>query len=196
MIVLADSRNSLNSVGNVDIDVIADELIGILTVVGIKADRENKVAVRFRNGDAKIVDRCRQLTLGAGNSVLHVDRGNIQVIPRLEGNGDGGASIVAAAGGHVVHALNTVDGFFQRDRDRRFDFLRARSNIGRTHRDLRRRQLRIQRDGQAGDDDRAGQNNEECANGGEDRPMDKEINKHVELPLPHKIKRIHYGYVA
>ena len=80
--------------------------------------------------------------------VLHVDRGDLDVARRLEGDGDGRDAVVAAGRGDVAHALDAVELLLERDGDRALDHVRARADVGAGHRDLRRREIRVLRDRQ------------------------------------------------
>ena len=77
----------------------------------------------------------------------------------------------------VAHALDAVDGFFQRNGDGLLDRVGIGAHVVGGDRYLRRRQLRIQRDRQGGDAHRSGQDDHQRADGGEDRPVDEEIDK-------------------
>ena len=88
---------------------------------------------------------------------------------------------VGARRGHVEHALDAVDRLLERRGDRGLDRLRVGAGVERGDVDLRRRQLRILRDRHRRDRDRAGEDDDERADGREDRPADEGVDEHGDL---------------
>ena len=97
-----------------------------------------------------LVDCGGQPALHAGDAVLHVDGGDVEVVAGLEGDRDHAGAVVGAGGAHVAHALDAVDGFFQRDGDGLLHRLGVGADIVGDDANLRRRELRVERDGEGG----------------------------------------------
>ena len=98
-----------------------------------------------------------------------------------EGDGDGRGAVVRAGGAHVPHALDAVDGLLEDDGDGGFNDLRVGADVVAGDDDLRRRELRIERDRQSGDADGAGENDEQSADRGEDRATNEKIYEQGDL---------------
>ena len=143
----------------------------------IKSGGKNKVGVRLGDGDAGVLDFLRQAALRGRHSVLHVDRGDVQVVAGVESYVDRAGAVVRTGGGDVVHALDAVDLLLQRNRDGGLDHLRVRADVVAGDRDLRRRQIRIQRDRQGGNGDGARQNDQQGADRGKNWPLNEKINQ-------------------
>ncbi len=125
----------------------------------------------------------RQTSHDALHAVLHIDGGQVERPGQLEGDVDGAAAIVAAGGGHVAHVLHAVDGLFQNGGHRGFDRGGICAGVKRSHRDLRRRQLRKLRDRKKRDAHRSRDHDEQRGYGGKDRALNEEISKQTECPL-------------
>ena len=89
---------------------------------------------------------------------------------------DAGAA-VGARRADVAHALDAVDGFFQRNGDGLLHRVGVGAHVVAADRYLRRRQRGIHGDGKVGNAHGAGENDQQRADRGEDRPMNKEIDK-------------------
>ena len=76
-----------------------------------------------------------------------------------------------------MHALDAVDLLLQRNRDRRLHHLRIRAHIVAGNCDLRRSQIRIQRDGQRRNADRARQNDQQGADRRKNRALNEKIDQ-------------------
>src|SRR5437868_4719282 len=111
----------------------------------------------------RVADGCRQPALRGRDAVLHVDRGDVEVVAGLEGDGDAGGAVVGGGGGHVTHALDAIDGLFENGGDGRLYVLRVGADVIGAHHDLRRRKLRIERDRQRGYADRAREHDKQRA---------------------------------
>ena len=103
--------------------------IGIAIVRREEGGGEDEVRVRLGDRDSGVVDGRGQAARRGGDAVLHVDRGDVQVVAGIEGDGDGAGSIIRARRSDVLHALDAVDLLFERDRDRGLDDLRIRSYV-------------------------------------------------------------------
>ena len=91
------------------------------------------------------------------------------------------AAAVGARRADVAHPLHAVDRFFQRNGNGFLHRLRVGADIVGVHFHHRRRQRGIHGHGKIGNADGARQNDEQGANGGEDRAVNKEIDEQDEL---------------
>ena len=85
---------------------------------------------------------------------------------------------VGARRGHVAHALDAVDRLLERRGHRALHRLRVGAGVERRHRDRRRRQLGIPRDRQRRNRDRAREDDQQRADGRQDRPADEDVGEH------------------
>ena len=108
---------------------------------------EDEVAVRLGDGDAGVIDDCGETALHGGDAVLHVDGGDVEIVAGLEGNGDRRGAVVGAGGAHVPHTLDAIDGLLEDGGDGRLDVFRVGADVVAGDDDLRRCELRIERDG-------------------------------------------------
>ena len=179
---IADAGDALEGVGDIDVEVVGDEGLRERVVGRDEAGGEDEVGVGLGDGDAGVVDDGGETALGGGDAVLHVDGGDVEVVAGVEGDGDGGGAVVGAGGGHVAHAFDAVDGLFEDGGHGGFDVLGVCADVVAGDDDLRRRELRIERDGQRRDADRAGEHDQQGADRGEDRAANEEVYDKV-LPL-------------
>ena len=173
----ADARNALQGVFDVNVQVVGDVLVRKAVVGRVESGGKNEVGICLGDGYAGVLDFLRQAALGGRHAVLHVDRGDVQVVSGAEGYVDVAGAVVRTGRGDVVHPLDAVDLLLQRNRDRGLDHLRVRADVVAGDGDLRRRQDRIQRDRQAGDGNRSRQNNQQGANRGKNWPLNEKINQ-------------------
>ncbi len=113
-----------------------------------EVDDQDEIRVLLLDRHAALVDDRRQRRGGLRDAVLHVDRGDVERIADLEGDGDGRGAVVGARRGHVAHALDAVDLLFERRRHRVGDDLGAGAGIIGADDDLRRRDVGELRDRQ------------------------------------------------
>ena len=118
---VGDALDALDRVLDVDVDVVADELVVVAIALAVEAGRQDERAGHLVDGDAGVLDLVGQASHHALHAVLHIDGGQVERPGQLEGDVDGAAAVVAAGGGHVAHALHAVDGLFQDGGDGRFD---------------------------------------------------------------------------
>ncbi len=145
---------------------------------------KTKFSLTLMNRDPGLIHGCRKAALDAGNAVLYVYGGDVQVVAGLEGDGDRAGAAVGARGVDVAHPLDAVDRLLKRDGYGLLHRIGIGAHIICGNRDLRWRQRGVQGDGKIGDADGAGQYDEQCANGGEDRPAYKEIDKQSKPSFP------------
>jgi hypothetical protein len=144
---------------------------------GIEARAEDEVAVGFGDGDAGRVDRRGQPALHAGHAILHVHGGDVEVVAGGEGGCDRAGSAVGAGGTDVAHSLDAVDGLFKRNGDGLLDRVGIGAHVVAGHRHLRRRQGGIHGHGKVGNAHGSRKNDQQRADRGKNRPMNKEIYK-------------------
>src|SRR5206468_12257488 len=137
----------------------------------------HEVSAGLIDGDAELVDGGGEAALHAGDAVLHVDGGDVEVVAGLEGDRDHAGAVVGAGGAHVAHALDAVDGFFQRNGDGLLHGFGVGAYVVSDDADLGRRKLGVEGDGEGRNAHRTREDNEERAHGSEDRPENKEIDK-------------------
>ena len=184
---VAHARHALQRVRDIHVQVVRDEGRRERVVGRDKSAGQHEVGVRLGDRDAGVVHRRRQPSLRGGHAVLHVDRGDVEIVAGLEGDGDGRGAVVRRGRRHVAHALDAVDRLLEDDGHRRLDVLRVRANVVAADHHLRRRQLRIQRDRNRRQRHRAGQHNQQRANRGEDGTADEKLNQET---LPFVSRRV------
>ena len=85
-------------------------------VVGrVESGREDEVGICLGDGYAGVLDFLRQAALRGRHAVLHVDRGDVQVVAGAEGYIDVAGTVVRTGRGDVVHPLDAVDLLLQRE---------------------------------------------------------------------------------
>ncbi len=178
---VTDAGNALKRILDVNVDVVGDEGCGQRLVRGDESDGKHKVWVGLGNGDAGVINDCGQTALNRCDAVLHVDRCDIEVVTGIEGDGDGGGAVVRAGGAHVPHAFDAVDGLLEDGGNCGFDVLGVGSDVDAGDNDLRRRKLGIERDGQSGYADGAGEHDEKSTDRGEDRATNKKVYEQGDL---------------
>ena len=77
---IADAGDALQSVLDVDVEIVGDERLRERLVGREEAGGEDEVGVRLGDGDAGVVDGCGQTALSGGDAVLHVDGGDVEVV--------------------------------------------------------------------------------------------------------------------
>ena len=174
---VADAWNALQGILDVDVQIVGDVLVRKAVIGRVESGGKNEVRIRLGDGHAGVLDFLRQAALRGRYAVLHVDRGDVQVVSGAEGYVDVAGAVVRTGGGDVVHPLDAVDLLLQRNRNRRFDHLRVRADVVAGDGDLRRRQVRIQGDRQAGNGNRARQNDQQGANRRKNWPLNEKINQ-------------------
>ena len=172
---VSDTGNALERIADVDVDVVGDELIGEAVIRRGKAGHQDKVGVGLGDRDAGVIDRGRQATGRRGDAILNVYRGNREIVAGLKRDRDGGGTVVGRHGRDVAHTLDAVDGLLERNCDGGLDNARVGAHVVGRDDHLGWRQLRIQRDRKRRNGDRAGQDNQQRADGGEDGTANEKI---------------------
>src|SRR5664280_639339 len=139
---VTDTLNALERVAYIEVEIIADEEVVVLTFIGVEAGGKNEGAGVLGNGDAGGLHFRRQATEGAGGAVLDVDGSDVEIAIEVEGRGDAAGAIVAAGGAEVAHAFRAVDGLLKKSGNAALDGERVGAVVERADRDLRRRELR------------------------------------------------------
>ena len=173
---VADARQPLQLIDDLQIGVVGQRHRIDRTVRRGQIDDENEVRVLLLDRHAALIDDRRQRRRRLRHAVLHVDRGDVERIADLEGDGDRRGAVVRARRGHVGHALDAVDLLLERRRHRVGDDLRACARIVGADHDLRRRDLRKLRDRQQKKADRAGEHEDRGDRRGENRPLNEEAD--------------------
>src|ERR1700678_149941 len=109
---------------------------------------------------------------------MHVHRGEFDVAAGVGGGVDSAGAVVVLGRGYVLPAFRAVDGLLEPSGDRSFDGAGVRAVVERADADLRRRQIRKLREGKRRNSDRAGQDDQQRANRGENWAADEKIDKH------------------
>ncbi len=178
---VAHARNTLERVLHVNVEIVGDVLVREAAIGRIEAGRKHEVRVRFGDGDAGVLDFLRQTAGRRRNAVLHVDRGDVQVIAGAKNDVDVAGAVVGTGRGDVVHALDAVDLLLQRRGHRRLHHLRVRAHVVAGNRHLRRRKSRIQRDRQRRYADRACDHDQQRANRRKNRSLDEKVNHWIPI---------------
>ena len=80
----ADAGDALQSVLDVNIQVVGDVLVRKAVVGREKSGGKNEVGIRLGDSHAGVLDFLRQAALRRRHPVLHIDRGDIQVVAGAE----------------------------------------------------------------------------------------------------------------
>ncbi len=179
---VANAGDPLDGIPDIKIEVIAEEQTIVRPFRGIRTGTKNEAAELFGDDNASVFYGIWQAAKGLIDAILDIDGGQVYVTGHVESNGNLAAAVIATGGTDVLHALNAVDGLFQRDGDGGFDGLRVCTDIAAGNYYLRRCEVRKfgyrkRRNGNC-----AAKNNHQGANGGEYGPVDKEINKQTRDP--------------
>jgi hypothetical protein len=134
-----------------------------------------------------LLDRSGETSGSSVDAVLDVDGGEVGIAVEIEGSGDLADAVVVAGGGDVLHAFGAVDLLLERRSNGGFDSLSAGPGIDGDDTDLRRREVRELCDGQRGNTNRAGENDQQGADRGEDGAMNKKVDHKVIGPSGDRI---------
>ena len=189
---VADAGDALQFVLDEAVHVVAHEQLVVLAVLGVEAGAHHEVARGFRDADADRFHLVGQAAFHRGDAVLHVDRGNVDVVRDVERDRDAAGAVIAGARRHVEHARHAVDGLLERRGDGRLDGLGVGAGVERGDLDLRRRKIRKLRDRQGRDRNRAGQDDDQRAHAREDGTSDEGIDEHGN-PLLNELSRRRRG---
>ena len=129
------------------------------------------------HGHAETLHFGRQGRHGAGDAVLHLHLGVVQVGTEGEGHGQRQAAINGRLRRHVEHALDADDGLLQRRGDGFTDHLGVGAGKIGTHHDGRRHHFRVFADRQLEQRDGAADQDQQRQHRGEDRPLDEELRE-------------------
>src|ERR1700688_1448257 len=168
--------HALQIVANVNIEVIAHEERRIAIVGREHACAENEILRSLGDCNADLLHCIRKASECGIDAVLNVHSGEIGITAEVESGGNRADSIVSARGSNVLHALGAVYLLLQRRRYCRFHGLGASSGINGRDPHLRRCKIWKLGDGQRRYANRTGENNEQCADGGKHRAMNKKVD--------------------
>ena len=119
--------------------------------------------------------RLRHARLGFLQAVLHVHLGQVRIGARLEGDDDLGGAVGVVGRLEVEQALGAVQRLLEHTGDGVHQHLRRGAGIGGGDGDLWRRDIGVLRYRQFGNDQQAGQGDEQGHHPGEVRPLDEEF---------------------
>ena len=172
---------ALQTVADVDIEVIAHEERGVATVGREDGSAEDEILRALGDGDSDLLHRAGEPSGSSVDAVLDINSGEVGIAVEVERGGDRADPVVVAGGGDVLHAFGAVDLLLQGRGNGGLDGLGAGSGIDSSDTDLRRREVRKLCDGKCRDTDGASENNEQGADGGEYRTMNKKVDHKCSL---------------
>src|SRR6202163_4924377 len=173
---IGDAGNTLQGVADIYIEVIAHEERGEAAVRRKDTGAEAKVLRGLGDCDSNLLDRVGETSLSSVDAVLDVNGGEVGIAADVEGRRNRTDAVVGAGGGYVFHALSTVDLLLEGRGYGGFDGLGTGSGIDGSNADLRGRKVRKLCYGQRRDANRARENNEQGADGGEYGAMNKKVD--------------------
>src|SRR5439155_17362384 len=176
---ISHSRDALERVPDVHVKVVAHEQGGVFVVVSGDGRAKNEILRSLDRRDPDILDRRWEAAQCRIDAILYVDGRDVGIAIQIKGHPDAARSVVATGRGHVLHSLGAVDLLLQRNRDRAFYRLRARTNVEAGNAHLRRSQVGKLRNRQRGNHRCARQNNQQRAYRSKDRTLDEEVNEHM-----------------
>ena len=112
------------------------------------------------------------------HTVIDVDRVDVRIGAQFERDDQRVAAIVPAHALHVDHLVDADDLAFDRLRDRRLHDRGGSARVGRGHRDLRRDDVRILRDRDHQERDKARDRGDDGDDRREPRPVDEDAGEH------------------
>ena len=174
---VAHAGHALQRVLDVNVEVVRDVLVGEAVVGRIEARGKHEVRICLGDGDTGVLNFLGKTALRGGHAVLHVHRGDVQVVAGAEDHIDAAGAVVGAGRGDVVHALDAIDLLLQRNGDRGLHHLRIGAHVIAADVDLRRRQVGIEGNGQRRNAHGPRKNYEECADRGKNRPLNEKVNQ-------------------
>src|SRR3984957_1325678 len=175
---VGDARHAFQRIADLQVHIVAEEQAVIFAVLGVHARAKHEIAGRFANGNASGLHFVGHAAQRLIHAILNVHRGQVDVAADVERDVDAAGAVVAARRGHVLHAFDAVDGLLQWSGYRGFHRPRVSAVVERANAYLWRSQVRKLRDRKRGNGDRAGQDDQQRANRGEDRTAYKKIDKH------------------
>src|ERR1019366_1382613 len=104
----------LQTIADVDIEIIAHEERGVTAVGREDGDAEDEVLRRLGDGNSDLLDRGGEASGSSVDAVLDVDGGEVGIAVEIEGSGDLADAVVVAGGGDVLHAFGAVDLLLER----------------------------------------------------------------------------------
>ena len=181
---VSHSGDAFQGVTDVHVHVIANEEAGIFAVAGVDARPQYKSGGRFGDGDAGGFYFIGKAAESGIDAILDIDGSEIDIASNVEGDGNIAGTVVAAGGGHVFHAFDTVYLLLDGGSDRSFDGSRVGAVVKAGDSDLRGRQGGELRHRKRGNTHGARENDQQRTNRGENGAPDKEINKHASVSSP------------
>ena len=178
---IADARHTRQGILDPQRDKVAQINPVILAARRQKADDHRKVRRLLLRLDTVAFDLFGQQRLGNCHAVLYQHGRHIHIRADLKCDRQLHNPVIAAAGGHIQHPVNAVDGLFQRRRDRLGQDLGVGAGIGRLHQHRRRRNVRRLFHRQQRQADQPDQNNHNRNDSRENGSVDKKLTEHNRL---------------
>ena len=174
---VTDAGNTREAILDVEQRVVA-EISRVVAVVGRQDVHDHgQVGRALHRGDAEAAHILGQARLGLRDAVLHELLGLVRVHAEPERDRQRHQAVGRRLAAHVEHALDAVDLLLDRRRDGFGNHLRVRTRILRAHHDRRRHHLGVLRDRHDAQRQKAGDEDENRNDSGEDRPVDEELGE-------------------
>ncbi len=171
----ADAGQAADLVHQVDLRVIGKEECVVAVVAGHQADGHQERCRDLLDGHTLALHFGWQAGQRDIHAVLRLHRRDIGIGAQLEGDVDDELAVVGAGGLVVQHAIQSDQLFFDGLRDRLFQILRVAAQIGRRDLNRGRHHLRISRNRQAGNGDRAEDDDHDGDHHREHRTIDEKF---------------------
>ena len=180
---LPRAGHALQRIQHINIGVIGD-VVGVVPVAAREYRDQHHDRRRFLlHRHALLRDGGRKLRQRKIHAVLHLHLRDVGIRVEREIDGQNELSVSGARRRHVDHVVDAVDLRLDRSGNRLRDGARIGTGIVRLHGDLNRRDRWILLYGQDAHRHTAGDDDEDCNDRGEDRPLDEETRKHQAAPL-------------
>jgi hypothetical protein len=172
-IYVADARQARQLVPNADGGVVG-EIKTVVAIVGRRQSHEQQDCRRLLlHGDALRLDCIRQRRERGRHAILHQHLRDIEIGADIERDRERVAAVTRARRLHVDHVLDAVHLLLDRQSDGIHERAGAGARIGSRHLHRRRYDVRVLRDRQAIERDRADQNHQN----GEDVRENRTLNE-------------------
>ena len=138
---IAHTLDAFDRVSYINVKVIADKQIVVLSIVRIETGPQHKGAGNFGDAQAGCLHLGRQTSQSGSGPVLNIHGGNIKVPVKVKCGGDSAGPIIAAGGTQVAHAFSPIDGLLQQSGHAGFHCLGVGTGIKSAHGHLWRRKI-------------------------------------------------------
>ena len=172
---IAHAAHAFQLIDQINVGVVFQKGGVIGAVWRIQIHHQRHVTGRFPDRKPAGLHLTRETILRKVRRVLHIDGVCISVRIQIKNDGQAVAAAIGRSGGHIIHALDAVQLIFQDLRHGLIHRLRVGAGIAGGEIDGWRRNLRILRDGEADQGNRAQEHNDQRHHDGKDRPPYKEF---------------------